>query len=745
MARKILAQRILSQGTRSVIETLESRMLLSAAPTLHQHITHQVVNVGNGGGSIYGTVYEDLNANQIQDPNESVVVGATVYIDLNNSGALTGNDPQTVTDAFGGYGFTGLADGTYTIRIIPLTGFHMVPPGFYLVTISNGDRQIQEIPEVNQAIITPTTVTGTVFEDVDQDGLLVDPPLPLFQPFTKPFLAGDTVYVDLNHDGQLDPGDPSTTTNNTGQYSFTLQPGTYDLRVIPRPGFHQDPPGYYQVTLADGNTDVANIGENNTTTITGTVFLDSNGNGVQDAGEIPLANEEVYLDLNFSGQISTPPGVYNPVTGGFDSGDPHVVTNAAGQYTFSDLPPGAYRVETISQQNLLVDNPSFDDIDVTQGQLATVNVGEGLPCSVSGTVFNDANGSGVLTVGDAGLLNAQVYADVNNNGVYDSMADIPAPTWTDGLPLTYSEPSAFTDVNGNYTIAGLPPGTYTLRLNPPSGVIPTSPTNQSHSYTFTLASGQNINNENFGYSNDSLGVTIQTISTKPTMDGVTQHATFQVTNLGSTTVQGLVGINLFASVNQQINTNTDTLVGFLPGTNMSLRPGQSRILKMTYEYPQQLATGEYFLSAQVVSSYPDLSAKSLSTSIGPVTITAPFVQLVASYTIQPALEVDPGQQTPLSLTVTNTGNVTSTGLMDFRIYTSLQNQLEPDDVVVQDVRYLSVKLAAGKTRVFNFNLRNPGFNLGSRYIIVYLDSGDPLGESNIQEDLVLPLSATYFA
>ena len=51
----------------------------------------------------------------------------------------------------------------------------------------------------------------------------------------EPGLPDWTVFLDVNQNGQLDPGESSTTTDANGQYAFTgLAPGTYRvLEVLP--------------------------------------------------------------------------------------------------------------------------------------------------------------------------------------------------------------------------------------------------------------------------------------------------------------------------------------------------------------------------------------------------------------------------------------------------------------------------------------------------------------------------------
>ncbi|HJZ59397.1 MAG TPA: carboxypeptidase-like regulatory domain-containing protein [Gemmataceae bacterium] len=74
--------------------------------------------------------------------------------------------------------------------------------------------------------LQPATISGTVFFDVDNDGVLNpavgDAPL-----------EGWTVFVDANGNGVLDPGETSTTTDAAGHYSLgVLTDGTTDFTVM---------------------------------------------------------------------------------------------------------------------------------------------------------------------------------------------------------------------------------------------------------------------------------------------------------------------------------------------------------------------------------------------------------------------------------------------------------------------------------------------------------------------------------
>ena len=67
-------------------------------------------------------------------------------------------------------------------------------------------------------------------------------------------LKGWTVYLDLNNDGTLDPGDPMAVTDAQGDFVITAPaPGTYTLREVVKKGFRITAPasGSFTVTATE--------------------------------------------------------------------------------------------------------------------------------------------------------------------------------------------------------------------------------------------------------------------------------------------------------------------------------------------------------------------------------------------------------------------------------------------------------------------------------------------------------------
>jgi hypothetical protein len=539
---------------------------------------------------------------------------------------------------------------------------------------------------------------------------------------------------------------PSPLTETIIQAGSSAVPtGVFEVRVVPRTGFHQDPPGYRQVTVYSDQTVTQDIGENNRTTITGVVFEDLNGNGVQDPGDVPVAGEFVFIDLVDDGFLFNATtdnrGTYNASTGTFTNGDPFTTTDVNGRYSFTGLAPGIYRVEIQSTAGLIMDNPQYRDAILNPGEDLTLDLPEGLPASVSGTVFDDKNANGILDPGEPGVANQNPFLDVNSDGILEGN-----PIGTDGIPLWYAEPNAITGVNGGYSLPNLAPGTYTLRELFPPGALATGPKNASHSFTFTLGSGQNLTSQNFGYQTPDLTISALNYPTRSALGGAPLKAVARITNVGNLTAIGSAGISLYA---QTTNTGLDTATAIFVGTfgtkAMHLAPGQSRLITLNFNYPTQTPTGSYFIYALVVSNVHDNDAPNdLKGPIGPVQIIEPVIDLTNRYAAQPLTTVAPGQPTALALAVTNNGNVTSSGELAFRVYLTTDPVIEPNDVVAQTFFFKNVRIKPGRTRVFVVLLINPGANLGFRYVITDVDSGDPLGEINLANNFAIPDLQTLF-
>jgi uncharacterized delta-60 repeat protein len=115
-------------------------------------------NISTGTGVISGSVYHDANLNGVEDPGEALA-DVPVYIDETNAGQYVSGDPITTTNVFGDYSLSGLAPGTYTVRVdtalLPNLGTELPASGYYTSTVANG----QTVSGDNFALKSEVTAT----------------------------------------------------------------------------------------------------------------------------------------------------------------------------------------------------------------------------------------------------------------------------------------------------------------------------------------------------------------------------------------------------------------------------------------------------------------------------------------------------------------------------------------------------------------------------------------------------------
>ncbi|NML15385.1 SdrD B-like domain-containing protein [Azohydromonas caseinilytica] len=484
-------------------------------PTSSTGLTHyQPLIIESRAAKIGNFVWDDLNVDGVQDAGEQGIAGATVELvrDMNGDGQFSGNEilATTVTDLSGYYSFKGLTPALeYQVRFTRPAGFD-----------GNSPRQVD----------------GSASSDSNSDGLLSS--VIVLKPgeynagidagFFRHASLGDRVWLDANGNGRQDAGEAgiagvtvhlrdaagtvvaTTTTDTLGAYSFSgLRPGTYDVQVVTPTGFtvtRQDVgddatdsdlgttglTGRYTLTSGATVTSV-DAGFFRTAGLGNRLWLDANGNGLQDTGEQGIAGQTITL---IGGGIDR-------VVGTADDTTAAMTTDANGYYHFTGLAPGVQYQVVFGQPagTVFTSRDSGSDVidsdvgstgrspvvTLTSGQDNTsIDAGVYVPVSIGNRVWEDANGNGRQDAGEAGIAGATVQL-LNANGV------VVATTTT--------------DADGNYNFANLKPGLYDVRFIAPTGYIDTRQATDSGgpvagdgmSSGYLLASGERVTDANAGF------------------------------------------------------------------------------------------------------------------------------------------------------------------------------------------------------------------------------------------------------
>ena len=290
---------------------------------------------------------------------------------------------------------------------------------------------------------------------------------------------GDRVWLDTNANGIQDAGElgvagvmmqlkntsgsllQTTTTDSNGNYLFDVAAGNYLVSVVTPAGYLVSPKDQGANDNIDSDIDptskttgtiTVNAGQQNRTVDAGIyqtaslgdrVWLDSNGNGLQDNGELGIANVKVNLLSSAGAVLST------------------TTTNVNGLYSFSNLTPGDYKLQVVAPSGYIVtkkdqgSNDAIDsDIDSTGTTVVTTlkagqndlswDAGLYRKASVGDKVWSDANHNNLQDVGEIGIANIVVK-------LLDTSGAVLATTTT--------------NVSGNYLFSNLDPGSYALQFD----------------------------------------------------------------------------------------------------------------------------------------------------------------------------------------------------------------------------------------------------------------------------------------
>ena len=434
-------------------------------------------------------------------------IGDTVWYDRNSSGTPTVDAgepglvgiPVTVTWA-GVDGVLGTADDVVLPTTTGANGAYLVPNlpyGDYSVVVDTaspafpaGVTQTYDADGIGTANATLVTLSGATPNDLDQD----------FS-YAGTASIGDTIWLDDNSDGVLDPGEKgipgvtvivtylgpdgvagggddlvfTTTTATDGTYLVTgLPAGAFSVVVDPASlpaglssTYDLDgvgTPNAAAVTLApaEAKTDV-DFGYKASGTIGDQIWLDTlgNGDGTFDAGsDYPIPG--VTVVVTYLG----PDGI----AGGGDDIVYTTVTDAQGKYLVTGLPLGAFSVTVTPPAGL---TPTYDSDAVGTPNTSAVSL----------TVVTPTNLGQDFSYKGAGSIGDLVWLDRDSSGAATADAGEPG---IPGVPVTITWAGAdgtigtaddvviakVTDASGGYLVQNLPYGSYSVKVDTAATAFP---------------------------------------------------------------------------------------------------------------------------------------------------------------------------------------------------------------------------------------------------------------------------------
>jgi uncharacterized repeat protein (TIGR01451 family) len=430
-------------------------------------------------------VWYDRNHDGIQNNSagETGVGGVTVTLLLNGTPIST-----TFTAADGSYTFTNLISGTgYAVR------FEV--PGTLTFTVGStanpdGSATNSDVPGGGQTGTTDTFELGYGESEPDIDAGVYEPAS-----------IGDTVWFDVNGNGQQEPGEngvpgvtatlmistltgyipySTTVTTDGGYYEFpNLDPGTYYVSFT----LPANQPYTWTLPLTGDTSSDSDVSPSTGTTPPVTL-VSGERNPTIDGGITPYASlgNRVWEDVDHDGEQDVDePGVSGVTVTLYKDGVPIAsqLTGANGIYSFTNLISGTYTVtfglpagatwtvETPNSGQTGMTSPDTDSnvtnpVEGTTEPIVlnwgesnpTIDAGIWRPMALGNRVWFDTNNDGIDNDGSGGALGTgvngatmQLYVDSNDDGVLTIGVDQLISTTT-------------TDGNGYYTFTNLISDTY---------------------------------------------------------------------------------------------------------------------------------------------------------------------------------------------------------------------------------------------------------------------------------------------
>ena len=395
--------------------------------------------------------------------------GVTVNVRRATDNTVAGT---TTTNASGLWSVSGLAPGDYYVEFVPPSGYSFTQPdqGGNDATDSDANTTTGRTATTtltsgetdntwDAGLYQPGSISGQVRNDQNADGNLAAP---------DPVIAGVTIqlYTDPNGDG--DPADgalvTTTTTNGSGNYTFSnVAPGTYVVIETNLAGYvssgDKTAPNddRIPVTLPSGGSSTGNdFLDYQTATLGDRVWTDTNGNGIQDAGEPGLAGVTVNVRR----------ATDNTVAGA-------TTTNASGLWSVSGLAPGDYYVEFVPPSGYSFTQPDQGGNDATDSDANTTTGHTATTTLTSGETDNtwDAGLYQPATLGD------RVWTDTNGNGIQDAGEPGLSGVTVNVRRATDNTVAGATTTNasGLWSVSDLAPGDYYVEFMPPNGYSFTQP------------------------------------------------------------------------------------------------------------------------------------------------------------------------------------------------------------------------------------------------------------------------------
>lgn len=225
------------------------------------------------------------------------------------------------------------------------------------------------------------------------------------------------------------------------------------------------------------------------------------------------------------------------------------------------------------------------------------------------------------------------------------------------------------------------------------------------------------------------------------MGGSAGIVRLRVTNTASTRFTGPVSVTLYASNNDATDSTSlaaDTAITTATFSNVSIGADRSQVLRLKFNYPTGLSDGAYFLIASIDELGLNV-ANAVTTTPSTVHVSAPLVDLAATFAAAEPVLVKPGKKTSVVVTIQNLGNVRASGTLGLSLYASSTQILNvPSDTLLTGLSGRAIHLLPGHSMKIRLTFQAPA-NLtpGTYFLIASANSSTQPADTNPTNDVAV--------
>jgi hypothetical protein len=178
------------------------------------------------------------------------------------------------------------------------------------------------------------------------------------------------------------------------------------------------------------------------------------------------------------------------------------------------------------------------------------------------------------------------------------------------------------------------------------------------------------------------------------VSGTPGKANLTITNSGSLALSGSIPVALYLSQDTAVSPD-DRALPAIHVSAKNIAPGKSKTVAVGFAFPKNLPDGQYFLLADLNANGAIAeinTANDQSATRSAIKVAQAFTDVAVKFVAQPPGTITAGKAAPITLLLTNNGNIAANGNAIAQLLASSDQLLDSSDVPLAPGKNISIHL-----------------------------------------------------